>query len=212
MAIKGLSKIPKWIRIGTLILILGASGYAIFIMSLLSVFGSSYSKKDLVRNFERKKGAILTLKRYFNSIVPKNEDVEIEFRDNNNLFRLGVSSLNSVTGATQYPIFLDWNLAIGSRRLDSIIATIGWTEKTLHEIKKKLDAADCIAIHNGEPAVIGFKRSGMGMYLYNVFDSDVLPEQRRFYNDSCRYILYNNRVVLEYGGGAAGPQCFPRSD
>lgn len=29
------------------------------------------------------------------------------------------------------------------------------------------------------------------------------------YNDSFTYILYNDKVILEYGGGAVELQCFP---
>ena len=123
-----------------------------------------------------------------------------------------MSSIDAASGSVIYPIFLDWNLPLNSGRVDSVIATLGWTQNTLAEIKKKLDDADCMQIHSGEPAIIGFKRSGMGMYSYNLFDKEIPPGLRKFYNDSCRYILYNNKLVLQYDGGAAGPQCFPRSD
>ncbi len=31
---------------------------------------------------------------------------------------------------------------------------------------------------------------------------------KKNYNDSCTYILLNNKLVLEYGRGAIGSQCF----
>jgi hypothetical protein len=49
----------------------------------------------------------------------------------------------------------------------------------------------------------------MGKYYYNIFDRPIPDSLKAEYNDSCTYILYNDKVVLEYGGGAVGPQCFP---
>jgi hypothetical protein len=95
--------------------------------------------------------------------------------------------------------------------VDSVIRTIGWTQQTLKELKQKLDKANCIQIESGEPTKIGWQRSVMGMYFYNVFDKPIQDSLKSRYNDSCTYILYNDKLVLEYGGGAVGSQCFPRS-
>jgi len=51
----------------------------------------------------------------------------------------------------------------------------------------------------------------MGMYSYNVFDKTIADSLKNHYNDSCTYILYNDKLVLEYGGGAIGSQCFPKN-
>jgi hypothetical protein len=92
--------------------------------------------------------------------------------------------------------------------MDSIIQSMGWTRETFRALKEKLDNADCIQIESGEPAKIGFKRSGMGMYSFNIFDKPIPDSLKAHYNDSCTYILVNDRLVLEYGGGAFGGQCF----
>ena len=76
-------------------------------------------------------------------------------------------------------------------------------------MKDKLDKAECIQIESGEPAKIGFKRSGLGMYFYNVFDQGVPDSLITHYNDKCNYIFINKMLVLEYAGGAVGGQCFP---
>lgn len=75
----------------------------------------------------------------------------------------------------------------------------------------ELDKANCIEIENGEPTTIGWQRSGMGMYSYVLFEKPIADSLKKQYNDSCTYILYNDRLVLEYGGGAFGPQCFPQN-
>ena len=92
--------------------------------------------------------------------------------------------------------------------MDSIIKPMGWTRETLKTLKEKLDKANCIQIESGEPAKIGFQRSGMGMYSFNVFDNPIPDSLRNNYNDSCTYIMATDRLVLEYGGGAVGSQCF----
>ena len=85
---------------------------------------------------------------------------------------------------------------------------MGWTRETLEKLKEKLDRADCIQIKNGEPTKIGYKRSGLGMYSFNIFDKPIPNDLIDQYNDSCTYILMNRKLVLEYGGGAIGSQCF----
>ena len=75
-------------------------------------------------------------------------------------------------------------------------------------LKDKLDKANCIGVTSGEPCNISFQRSGMGMYSFNVFDKPIPEREKAQYNDSCTYILANDKLVLEYGGGAIGSQCF----
>jgi hypothetical protein len=101
-------------------------------------------------------------------------------------------------------------LKTSSRKVDSLLWKLNWTDQTLKTLKEKLDAANCISVESGEPCKIGFQRSGMGKYYYNLFEKPIPDSEKRRYNDSCTYILYNDNVVLEYGGGAIGLQCFPK--
>ncbi|MDD3281460.1 MAG: hypothetical protein PHC83_07800 [Bacteroidales bacterium] len=183
-------------------------GYILMIVSAFGGFDKDYSVSDLIDNFEKNKTEIYELKRYFNEIVPKNRFVEIEFSDDNTLGRFGIKALDTTAGDPNGPMFLEWDLKINTQRLDSIIKPMGWTRETLKTLKEKLDRANCIQIESGEPAKIGFQRSGMGMYFFNVFDKPIPDSLRLNYNDSCTYILANDRLVLEYGGGAIGSQCF----
>jgi hypothetical protein len=192
------------IGIGVLIFI----GWIIMIMSAFGGFDKDYSVSDLKENFEKNKTEIYELKQYFNEIVPKNRFVEIEFEDDNRLERFGIRALDSTAGNPNGPMFLEWDLKTNTAKMDSLIQPMGWTRETLKELKEKLDNADCIQIESGEPTKIGFKRSGMGMYSFNVFDQRIPDNLIEQYNDSCTYILVNRKLVLEYGGGAIGSQCF----
>lgn len=183
-------------------------GYFAMILSAVGAFDRDYSVSDLKANFEVNKAQINDLKNYYNEIVPQDRFVEIEFKDDNTLGRFGIQVLDSVATRSTEWTFLEWDLEINNQRMDSILRPLGWTRSTLKTLKEKLDRANCIQIESGEPTKIGFKRSGMGMYSFNVFDQPIPDSLRETYNDSCTYILADDKLVLEYGGGAVGPQCF----
>ena len=173
---------------------------------LISAFGGfdkDYSITELKESFKKNKTEIHELKKYYNEIVPNDKSIEIEFENDNTLGRFGIRDFNS-----NRPMFLEWHLEINTERMDSILKPIGWTRETLKTLKRKLDNSDCIQIENGEPTKIGFKRSGMGMYSFNVFEQPITGDLIEQYNDSCTYISVNKRLVLEYRGGAIGGQCF----
>ena len=207
-----LKKIIKWTLIIAAAGLLCYVGFIVYVsMAFSGAFDTLHTKQELIDNYTKRQTQILELKSYLNSIVPKDKQVEIEFEGNSKLFRFGVSPIDTSTGKIIYPIFLEWDLKTNSDKVDSVIRTIGWTQKTLKSLKEKLDKAGCIQIESGEPTIIGWQRSGMGMYSYNVFDKPIADSLKKYYNDSCTYILYNDKLVLEYGGGAIGSQCFPKN-
>ena len=63
-------------RVGVLVFI----GWTLYIMSAFGMFDKDYSVTDLKDNFRKKQAEIYQLKKYFNSIVPKNRFVELNFR------------------------------------------------------------------------------------------------------------------------------------
>ena len=206
-----LKKIIKWTLIISGAALLIYVGFLFFaVASFSGAVGNFHTKQELIDNYSKRKAQILDLKSYFNSIVPKDKQVEIEFGSDKKLFRFGVAPVDTATGKIIYPIFLEWDLNTTSSTVDSVIKTIGWTQQTLKDLKQKLDAANCIQIESGEPTTIGWQRSGMGMYFYKVFDKPIADRLKNYYNDSCTYILYNDKLVLEYGGGAVGSQCLPK--
>lgn len=188
--------------------ILGAIIYIIMFLAAFGVFDKDYSVTELKSNFEKNKTEIYALKKYFNNIVPKNKQVEIEFENNRTLFRFGIYPLDTTPMSKNGFNFLEWDLKINSKKMDSIIKIIGWSRETLKMIKEKLDKAACISIESGEPAKIGFKRSGLGKYYFNVYDKPISDSIKSTLNDSSNYIFGNDKMILEYGGGAIGPQSF----
>ncbi len=143
-------------------------GYMLFTALTLSFdFGEGrhYTTQDLINNYQAKTKELNELKVYVNSIVPANTIVDIEFEDNKNLRFFHVVN-NHTSGDS-------WNININNKKVDSLLSMFGWTRQTLKLLKQKLDAANCISVKSGEPLTIGFQRSGMGKYYYNLFTKPI---------------------------------------
>lgn len=196
-----MNKILKWTLIILSIGLITYVGFWVYaIMSFSASFGSNYSKKDLVNNYELKSKEIAELKDYVNAIVANNTEVIIEFEGDRTI------SIFHVTVDGKY--YSNRDIKVNSSKTDAMLQKLGWSPETLSTLKEKLDEANCISIESGNPCTIGYQRSGMGMYLYKVFNETSMNDYSYDYNDSCTYIYYKDNIVLEYRGGAIGPQCF----
>jgi len=194
-----------------------------FLLFMISMPKSS--KIELIDNYENKKTEIQNLKNEYFKIVPENYFVEIEFEAESKILYIPeqitikiYKTINKTENSKDSNVLKrndnlelvsqNWNLKPNSKELEEILKTLNWTSQTLLEIKKLLKEANCISIKNGIITTIGFARSGMGLYSYKIFDTELTPKQKTEYNNGCEYIYYKDKVVLEYGGGAVGPQCF----
>ncbi|MFC2131891.1 hypothetical protein ACFLSQ_10695, partial [Bacteroidota bacterium] len=133
--------------------------------------------------------------------------IEIEFKNNNELFRFGImtfdsSSRNSIYSYAHYPIYLEWDLKINSDLSDSLLTSINWTLETIKTIKKKLDAAGCIRIESGNPLIIGFQRSGLGMYSYQIYETVISDSLKSEYKKNFGWHFFNDTIAWKYDGGA----------
>ncbi|KUJ49931.1 hypothetical protein [Chryseobacterium sp. JAH] len=184
------------------------------------------NKQELIANFENKKTEIQRLKTEFQKLVPKNYVVDIEFKPESKILTVSeeitikiykVKKKEEKEYADEIErsddlkvISQNWNLKPNSNELGKIIKSIGWTNQTLDKIKKLLNDANCISIENGKITTIGFARSGMGKYYYKIFEKPLSEKSKTEYNNNCQYIFYKDNIVLEYGGGAIGSQCFEK--
>lgn len=186
------------------------------------------SKQDLIDNYESKQKEIDQLYAYVNDITPKGKFFEIEFENDNKIFKFSVSkqvrdSLTGISGIVSIPANGDynegymsnWNLDIASPYVDNLLNELGWTRKELNALKQKLDNANCISVDGGSdrdvnkyPMTIGYKRVGLGIYFYKIFNQTLSDSLINKYNDGCTYIFYKDNIVLEYRGGVIGSQCF----
>ncbi len=187
------------------------------------------SKEELIDNFEKKKAEIFKLKEEYLKLVPANYLVEIEFEPENIVINQPKSITlkiykqkiqNETTSKSDSNeverndglevVSQNWNMAYDSDTLHYLIKTLGWDMQTIIQIKKYLDAANCISIENNTYVTIGYARSGMGKYSYNIHDSKLTEKEIAGLKETCTHIFYKDNVVLEYGGGAIGPQCFEK--
>ena len=199
-----MDKILKWglIALGTGVV--GFVGYFLFVVyALSSVFDTTHTKADLINNYKSKSREIVALSTYINNLVPAGHQVDIEFdgQETIPIFHVQTGEVYSS----------NWGVGWNSGRADTLLQQLGWPRQTLLALQEKLDAAGCISIASGDPCKVGYQRSGMSKYSYNVFARPMSDSLKEAYNNGCRYIYYNNRVALEYGGGAMGPDCFEQT-
>ncbi|MHC8948880.1 hypothetical protein [Sphingobacterium hungaricum] len=192
-----------------------------FMLLMISLPRSS--KKDLIENYENKKAEIEKLKQEYSKLIPEDYVVEIEFEPESkiltvpeqisiNIYSLSIEDSDLTGEPIQKYTTISQNrdLLPNSEELDTVLKSLAWSRETLARIKSLLDEANCISIENGEITTIGFARSGMGMYSYKLFDKPLNQQQEERYDDRCQYIYYKDHVVLEYGSGAFGQECFER--
>ncbi|WP_343687210.1 hypothetical protein [Chryseobacterium gleum] len=183
-------------------------GSVIIVLMIGYFFGSFdkiYSVSELKEEYYSKDAEIKDLINYYNKIKPGNYSIDIEFKNDKILERLTIISKDSSN-----VIYQQWNVNSDVLQTKKLYDLVGWNERQVAVLKNKLYQANCISIKEGEPLEIGFKRSGMGMFSFNVFQD--IDTDRSEYNDGCEYILINRYLALQYGGGAIGNQCFPNKN
>ena len=188
------------IIIGFLVLLFGGCHLFLHIAFDGIFTGPFYDKKGLIANYEQKEKSIIKLKNYVESITPPDVFVHIEF-DDDELSIFHVKANNNYES--------NWRSTLSPDKIDSLLIQIGWTKDELNTIKTSLEKANCISVANRDPFTIGWQRSGMGKYSYKIFEENLTDSLIKEYNDGCFYSFYKKNIVLEYGGGAIGPQCFP---
>ncbi|WP_316844004.1 hypothetical protein [Pedobacter psychrodurus] len=177
----------------------------------------SSSKKELVANIDSNYRAMLDLITGYGKIVPKGYIVTIEFQPANNVISAPASVDMQIRhrnpdNFNSLETDQDWGMEFGSVKLKKMCDRLNWTEGTLKNIKTLLDRAHCVSIENDTVAEIGFSRSSMAKYSYLIFKNDLDAATIGRYNDGCSHIYYKKNIVLEFMGGAVGPQCFPKVD
>jgi len=168
------------------------------------------SKQALINNITEKRNALLALSKGYNALVPPGYTVSIEFNPANDSFKTPATIDLHIYGKEQTKEDKGYQLKYGSVELNNQLKRIGWTEQTLEKVKQLLTAANCISIQNGATYnEIGFARSGTGKYGMLLAPKPFNAKEIAELSDDCHYIYYENYLILTYGGGATGPDCFP---
>lgn len=88
-------------------------------------------------------------------------------------------------------------------------------ENEMKRLKEEIeDFCSCIGLDvdnysNSGYVTLRFRRVGMGMYSYRLYDKPLTSEQQDSLNSDCTLIVYNDSTVFEYGSGAFGSMDFP---
>lgn len=195
--------------------VLGIASGVLLILALVFVIGfiwiaggfdRKYTPSEMVESFEEHRGEIHELIRYFRSITPEGKHVEIEFTSDDELNLFGFSP----TCDSSEQRFWASDVMTDSPKMDPAMTCLGWTTQKMALLKEKLDAADCIQIENMTDGTrLGFKRSGMHMYFFEVFDEprtdSAIAEIEHW---GARLFACDTLAVL-WLGGAIGAQTWP---
>ncbi len=216
-------KIFKWVLVTFSIAVIFA------VYHYYQEFGDLFSSTNIIElrdNWIERKSDILFAKNFFNEVTPPGYTIKIEFCRNSKI-NLSIYELNQTARDGRILWFQAWDIdyenyiipkptkwdsldsAPITRSLDVALKKINWNIATINQLKQKLRNANCITVESGEPTKIGFRRSSLGLYSYDIFSSSIPIEKKSYYNDSLQYIYYSDSLVFEYGGGAFGRQSFP---
>ncbi|MCX6230233.1 MAG: hypothetical protein NTZ33_01700 [Bacteroidetes bacterium] len=157
--------------------------------------------------FSLNKNKINDAKHYFKSILPEKINIYVEFKDYQKIdfwvFKTKGENLEKIIEV--------WDADIYNNEIQKVLKQLNWNAYELIILREKLYHANCISISNLKNAIeVGYKRSGMGKYSFDLFETPIPAENWEKYNDSCMYIMIDNLNVLEYGGPAFGSQCMPK--
>lgn len=103
------------------------------------------------------------------------------------------------------------------RNKEMLMKTVGLTQEEYENIRKRLNKMDCIGFemfssHRADKSILYFKRVLAGMYSFVLYHRPINQDEKDEYMRDWQYIPYNEQVIFMYGGGAFGPQTFPKEE
>lgn len=130
-------------------------------------------------------------------------------------FEHGKASIFHVASKGDSLMSCHWDDA--EMKKDSLMKVVGLTRDEYESIYSRLRSIDCIGFemnksHLKNETIINFRRVGMGMYSFVLYNSPMNQDEKDKYLNDGQYIPYNEMVVFMYGGGAFGLQTFPNEE
>lgn len=176
-------------------------GISLWTINAFGGFDKTYNEQELSSHYLENQQEFSELIEHYKLIVPKDKEIEIEFESDKKLFRFGVTSMDSSKSA-RYPLYLEWDVNIERDIPEKLLDEIEWDRQTFTALKSKLDQVDCIQIDSGNPTKVGFRRSGMGMYSYYIYDSTSSKEFLKKQKARDDIHFFKNNIAWKYDGGA----------
>ncbi len=130
-------------------------------------------------------------------------------------FEYGTASMFHVAAKGDSLMSTHWGDA--EEKKDSLMSVVGLTRTEYDQIRDNLHSLGCIGIEistmpNRTCSYIFFRRVGMGMYSFYLFDKPMSQEDKDYYMHDYSCVPYNEKVVFVYGGGAIGSGIFQGKD
>ncbi|MGB4850086.1 MAG: hypothetical protein WBP41_19325 [Saprospiraceae bacterium] len=175
------------------------------LLSFYGIFEHHYSTKEVIENYNKRKDAITELTNYFNTIRPLNNRIKIEFQGKNHISKFDIR--------IQETFKMYANIKVDSPIMDTLLKAAGWNKTNLTELYQKLKKANCISIQSnyympGENSCeVGFQKSDMGIYYYQLFEPPLEDSLKARFNDGCKQLLINNSAAISWYGGTVGAEC-----
>lgn len=126
-------------------------------------------------------------------------------------FEYGTVSMFHVAAKGDSLMSTHWGDA--EEKKDSLMSVVGLTQTEYDKIRDYLHSLGCIGVEistmpNRTCTYIFFRRVGMGMYSFYLFDKPMSQEYKDYYMNAHSCVPYNDKVVFIYGGGAIGSDVF----
>ena len=163
----------------------------------------------MAKHYEKNKKEMEELVEYTDRALDDSIYVHLEFEG-------GEVAMFHISSKGDSYIRQSWNDE-AVRRKDSLMRVVGLTPEEYGNIRQRLDRIDCIGIakdtsHPNGKTVIYFRRVGMGMYSFILFNNPINQEEKDEFMKSYEYIPYSDRVIFQYGGGVFGKQYFTKEE
>lgn len=154
---------------------------------------------------ERTKQGLRELEDYAREALDTGAYIHLEF-DGKHISIFHVKAHNDSIGSS------NWD---ADHQKDSLQAVVGLTTDELNSLRKRLSDLGCISVELQQDApgiTIGFRRVGLGMYFFRLYDHPLSTQQWQSAMDDEALVPYDHYTVFEYGAGAIGSMTFPGKD
>ena len=166
-------------------------------------FGNKCNPEIMAEHYDNNVSGLRDLIDYTNQSLDKGAEMRLEFEHS------GISIFHVKRNDSIWSC--NWDVS-SDEKIDSLMQVVGLSHEELKNIRRKLKEIGCISIEtattHSDYADIGFRRVGLGMYSYRIYNRPVNAEERKEYLEDPMFIPYTDKVLFIYGGGAIGPQSF----
>lgn len=184
----------------------GLEVLALLILLLVRIPAYKCNPDKMVTHYEKKKPEIEELIAYTHSALDSGQNMYLEFQHG----RVSIFNTSNYSYLNDEDYFDVNRLYVSSAQKRKLMASVGLDEREFKHIKKQLKRCKCISIDTNFPDYcnIGYKRVAFGQYSFRLYLNQMTEEQKQEALSDGHFIPYDDTMLLEFAGGAAGPDEF----